>query len=447
MQTIASALAALNGGETFSAELTEAAIAAYKDPDGEGKRVFTRHYAPKARAAAHAADSARKAGAELPLLGLPISVKDLFDVKGEVTTAGSVVRRDEPPATRDAAIVERLRAAGAVIMGKTTMTEFAFAAIGMNPHYGTPANAWDRETRRIPGGSSSGAAVSVTDGMALAAIGTDTGGSVRIPAALNGLAGFKPTARRVPTEGAYPLSTFLDSVGPLAPTVDCCAAIDAVMAGEAPHSLPELPLRALSFGVPQDYVLNEVEKPVAAAFEAALKKLSKAGATIVDIPFKEIEILPELFRRATFPAAEAWYFVQKYMENDRERIDPRIAKRIAVGETYKASDLLHLMHERKRLIAWANGVSAPYDALLLPTVPRIAPPIAEIEADDDAYHKANLAFLRNPTVGNFLDRCAATVPCHEPGAAPVGLMVMGETLGDARCLAVAKAVEAVVSGG
>ena len=224
--TLAELRTALDEGRATSLTLTEAALARIADPAGEGARVFTRVYAGQARAAAGAADLLRGAGlARSAIDGLPISIKDLFDVAGETTMAGSVVLADAPPATDTAVIVRRLLAAGAVIVGRTNMTEFAYSGIGINPHYGTPRNPWDRETGRIPGGSSSGAAVSVTDNMAAAAIGTDTGGSVRIPAALCGLTGFKPTARRVPLDGALPLATRLDSIGPIAASVRCCVRV------------------------------------------------------------------------------------------------------------------------------------------------------------------------------------------------------------------------------
>jgi aspartyl-tRNA(Asn)/glutamyl-tRNA(Gln) amidotransferase subunit A len=234
----------LAGGATSSARLLQQALTRIDDPAGQGKPTFTRVHRAAAQAAAVSSDRLRAAGVvPSPLAGLPISVKDLFDVAGEPTPAGSVALADAPPASHDASIVARLRAAGAVIVGRTNMTEFAFSGVGWNPHYGTPLNPYDRATGRIPGGSSSGAAVSVTDGMAVGALGTDTGGSCRIPAALCGIVGYKPTAKRIPLGGVLPLSFSLDSVGPLAPTVACCSALDAIMAGEQPADLEPFPLR------------------------------------------------------------------------------------------------------------------------------------------------------------------------------------------------------------
>ena len=252
----------LAAGRTTAVALAEAALARARDPAGEGARVFTALGTERALAAARASDLLRAAGVvRSPLEGIPVSIKDLFDVAGEVTTAGSAVLRGAAPAARNAPVVERLIAAGAVIVGRTNMTEFAFSGLGLNPHHGTPANPWDRATRRIPGGSSSGAAVSVTDGMAAVAIGSDTGGSVRIPAALCGLAGFKPTQRRVPTEGALPLSTSLDSIGPLAASVRCCALTDAILAGQPPVPPPARALRDARLAVPETVVLDGLEPP------------------------------------------------------------------------------------------------------------------------------------------------------------------------------------------
>src|SRR5579864_6340073 len=246
--TVMSLAAELKDGRTTSRELIEQALARIADPAGEGARTFIKVYADSARAAADAQDVLRKAGyVASPLAGLPVSIKDLFDVAGEVTLAASKALDDRPPAVQDAPVVARLRAAGAVLIGRTNMTEFAFSGVGINPHFGTPGNPYDR--RLIPGGSSSGAAVSVGDGAAIVAIGSDTGGSVRIPAALCGIVGFKPTKRRIPTDGAFPLSYTLDSIGPLAPSVAACAIADAVMAGEAPSAPAPWPALGLRLGV------------------------------------------------------------------------------------------------------------------------------------------------------------------------------------------------------
>src|SRR5689334_21736073 len=256
LPTIAVLSADLAAGRTTSRALTEAALSRIEDTKGEGARAFIKVYRTQALAAADASDALRKAGvAQGPLAGIPMSIKNLCDVAGETTLAGSKALEGAPPAKADAPVLERLRRAGAVILGSTNMSEFAFSGIGFNPHYGTPGNPADRT--RVPGGSSSGAAVSVADGMVVAALGTDTGGSVRIPSAVCGLVGFKPTARRVPLDGLVPLSSSLDSVGPLANSVECCAIVDAVFANE-PIQIPEAaPLSGLRFGIPKQFVMEE----------------------------------------------------------------------------------------------------------------------------------------------------------------------------------------------
>ncbi len=435
---------ALAQGTVTSARLVEEALERIDDPGGEGTRVFTRIYHESARVQAAASDQLRGVGiVASPLGGIPISIKDLFDVAGETTTAGSVVLVGRAPATRDAAIVRRLRAAGAVIVGKTNMTEFAYSGVGLNPHYGTPRNCWDRASGRIPGGSSAGAAVSVTDGMAVAAIGTDTGGSVRIPAALNGLVGFKPTQRRVPLDGAFPLSTTLDSIGPLANSLACCAIIDAVIAGEEPTVPAPIPLRGLRLAVPEHYVVEGLEPAVARGFESALRRLSGAGAQIVDLPFAELGELPSINAKGGFSAAECYSRLRELIATESERIDPRVRGRIARGAEISGPDYVDLIAARARLIARAATATAPFDAVAMPTVALTAPTIGALAADDE-YARTNLAILRNPSVVNFLDRCALTLPCHEPGEAPVGFSLMGEHLGDRRLIAIGLSCEAVL---
>src|SRR5258708_3960818 len=291
--TVTSLAASMAAGRTTSRALVEEALARIADPGGEGRRCFLRVYADSARQAAGAQDQLRAAGYVVsPLAGLPVSIKDLFDVAGERTLAGSKALDDRPPAARDAAIVTRLRAAGAVLIGRTNMTEFAFSGVGINPHYGTPGNPFDRQ--RIPGGSSSGAPISVMDGFAAVAIGTDTGGSVRIPAALCGTVGFKPTQKRVPRDGAVPLSTTLDSVGPLGRSVACCALADAVLAGEPTALPPAVPLAAQRLGVPRTFVLDDLEPAVAAPFPGACAPLAPAGPRLVELPLAALPHYPPL---------------------------------------------------------------------------------------------------------------------------------------------------------
>jgi aspartyl-tRNA(Asn)/glutamyl-tRNA(Gln) amidotransferase subunit A len=382
----------------------------------------------------------RNGAAASPFAGIPVSIKDLFDIAGDTTTAGSMALRDAPPAKRDAPALSRLRAAGFIPIGRTNMTEFAFSGLGINPHYGTPANAYDRKNARIPGGSSSGAAVSVTDGMAAAALGTDTGGSCRIPAALCGLVGFKPTAKRVPLDGAVPLSTSLDSIGPIAASVACCAVLDAVLAGEEPRPLREFPLTGLRLAVPQTLVFDAIDADVARVFAAARTRLSEAGAQIVDLPLRELSELGRINSKGGFGAAEAYAFHRPLIESKAALYDPRVLSRILRGREQDAADYIDLVRARADFIRRVGAIVAPFDALLLPTVPIIAPRIADLD-DEIAYRDINLLLLRNPTIANFLDACAISLPCHRPGEAPVGLMLIGHHGGDGRLFDIAAAAE------
>jgi aspartyl-tRNA(Asn)/glutamyl-tRNA(Gln) amidotransferase subunit A len=338
-------------------------------------------------------------------------------------------------------VVARLRTAGAVIVGSTNMSEFAFSGVGANPHYGTPGNPADRS--RVPGGSSSGAAVSVGDGMAVAALGTDTGGSVRIPAALCGLAGFKPTARRVPIDGVVPLSTSLDSIGPLANSVECCAVVDAVFAGQAIDVPPAARLDALSFAVPRHYVMNDLDATVATAFARALAALSAKGVRIVEIDLPMLDELPAINAKGGFAASEAYAWHKDLIARRGNVYDPIIAPRIKRGAEMSAADYIELLGKRADLQRRVAVITAEFDAVVMPTCPIVAPRIADV-AEPEGFTRNNLLLLRNCTVGNFLDRCAVSVPCHRAGELPVGFMVMGETMSDRRTLAIGRAVEAVV---
>ena len=445
----------LEAGRTSSRELTEQALARIADPAGEGARAFMKVCAEAARADADHADRLRKAGVRRSAIdGLPISVKDLFDVAGDVTRAGSRILAGAPAASADAPPVARLRAAGAVIVGRTNMVEFAFGAVGTNPHYGTPKNPWDRPKGksgdaarlggRVPGGSSSGAAVAVADGMCVMGLGSDTRGSIRQPAALCGVAGFKPTQRRVPREGAFPLSYTLDSIGPLAPSVGCCAAYDAVLAGDPDAALPELAARGLRLLVPRSSALEDLDAAVAKAFEATLDALSRAGAAVVEVKVPAFDRQAEYFRNGGFAAAEAYAIHRRWLDRARE-YDPRVAKRVALGSEIAGWELVELGLLREAYQREVGALMAPFDAFLAPTSPCVAPTIAEASASDEAYFKWNARILRNTGLVNFLDGCAATLPCQAPGAAPVGLMVSGVAMADRHVLAAAQAIERVLA--
>jgi len=447
MRTIEEQAQALAEGITTSRALVEVCLACIADPAGEGARAFTVVHTEAARAMADAADALRRAGrAPSRYAGIPVSVKDLFDIAGEATRAGSRVLADAAPASTTAPAVARMIAAGFVPLGRTNMTEFAFSGLGINPHYGTPRAPWDRAAERIPGGSSSGTAVSVADRMAAAGLGTDTGGSCRIPAAFCGIVGYKPTARRVPLAGALPLAPSLDSIGPLAASVACCAAIDAVLAGDPlgdPPALPVAPpLAGLRFAVPEAS-LDGLDADVATAFARALSILSVAGASMRHVAFAAFAEITEANAIGGFAAAEAYAWHRNLLAEKAEHYDPRIRARIERGGRQGAADYLDLLAARRRIIAGFDAATRDFDALLLPTAPIVPPRIADLDAEAD-YNRLNMLILRNTVPANFLDRCAISLPCHRSGEPPVGLMLMGGTMGDARLFAIAAAVEAAL---
>lgn len=432
-----------------SRDRLEACLVRIADPAGEGSRAVLRSYAELARAAADASDARARLGASLgPMDGRIVSIKDLFDVPGEVTTAGSKILRDAAPAAAEAPAIARLRAAGAVIVAKTNMTEFAFSGVGINPHYGTPGNPADRS--RIPGGSSSGGAVAVADGMSEIAIGSDTGGSTRIPAALCGIIGWKPTQRRVPTEGAFPLSYALDSIGPMAKSVADCALADAVMAGEQPWELQPAPLAGLRLGVPQGLLLENMDAHVAKAFEAALSRLGQAGALVSEQSLAPLlEDMAAVNAKAGFAAAEAFQIHRAWMDSRAADFDPRVRARIERGRNLSAADYIEMQQRRAALIRAMDVRLADLDALVLPTTPIPAPRIADLAASDEAFTSANIALLRNTSVWNFFDCCAISLPLPagiRSGDLHVGLMLVARHGQDRRLLRIAAGVEALFGG-
>ena len=444
MRTIEQLAQALATGQTTSRALVEDSLAKIADPAGEGARAFIKVHADQARAMADAADALRKVGRSPGrYAGIPIALKDLFDIAGEPTPAGSAVLADAPPAEANAPVVARMLAAGFIPMGRVNMTEFAFSGLGINPHYGTPTSPWDRASKRIPGGSSSGTGVAVADGMAAAGLGTDTGGSCRIPAAFCGIVGYKPTARRIPIHGVLPLAPSLDSVGPLAPSVACCAAIDGILAGEGSSLPAPVGLTGLRFAVPENMVLDGMDATVAAAFERALSALSAAGASVTRIKCPEFEDIAAANAKGGYAASEAYAWHRALLASKGAGYDPRIRVRIARGEGMSAADYLDLLTARARIVASFDARTRDFDCVLMPTVPIVAPAIAELD-DERAYNRINMLILRNTALGNFLDRCSISVPCHRDGDAPVGLMLTGETMGDARLFSIAAAVERAV---
>jgi len=421
--TLSVLAADLTAGRTSSRALVQACLDRIEDPRGEGRTTFLHVDKGAALAQADAMDLLRANGAApSPYAGIPISIKDLFDIAGQITRAGSTVLAARPAASADATIVARLRRAGFVLIGRTNMSEFAFSGLGLNPHYGTPRNPWQRDEGRIPGGSSSGAAISVTDSMAHGAIGTDTGGSCRIPAAFTGLVGFKPTARRVAREGTIPLSTSLDSIGPLARSVACCAILDAVLANEAPVDLSDSSVAGLRFAVPQTFVLENMEADVAAHFERSLARLSAAGARIEEIELRELAEIPAINAKGGFSPAESYSWHRSLIETNAADYDPRVLTRIQRGATQSAADYIELLAARKAFSAAVEKRMARFDALLIPTTPIVPPRIDSLESDAEFFRVNGLA-LRNPAVINLLDGCALSIPDHDESEPPTGLML------------------------
>jgi aspartyl-tRNA(Asn)/glutamyl-tRNA(Gln) amidotransferase subunit A len=444
LPTIASLADDLEAGRTSARKLVEECIARIAYPGGEGQRTFIHVDRDAALDAADGMDALRRAkAAPSRFAGIPISIKDLFDIRGQVTRAGSRALEDSAPAAADAPVVARLRQAGFIVIGRTNMTEFAFSGIGINPHYGTPKGAWKRSEGHIPGGSSSGAAVSVLDGMAHGALGTDTGGSCRIPAAYNGIVGYKPTQRRIPLDGGVPLSFSLDSYGPLARSVNCCAILDAVLADEPVTALRKRPIKGVRLAVPTTIVLDELDDAVAQTFERALNTLSRLGAEIEHIEVPEFLDSITMNSKGGFAAAESYAWHRYLLTSKGDVYDPRVSVRILRGEAISAADYIDLVQARRSLIARVNARLAPYDALVLPTTANTPPRIADL-ADDKVFTTQNMRSLRNCSLINLIDGCAISLPAHREGEVPVGLMLAAPGGADRRIFELAAALEPLI---
>src|SRR6202166_2245780 len=442
--TLATLAEDLAHGRTSARKLVDECLSRIADPSGEGIRTFIHVDREAAIEAAEAMDRLRAVkAAPSPYAGIPVSIKDLFDIRGQVTRAGSRALEDSPPADADARVVARLRRAGFVVIGRTNMTEFAYSGIGINPHFGTPKGAWQRDVGHVPGGSSSGAAVSVVDGMAHGALGTDTGGSCRIPAAYNGIVGFKPTQRRVPLDGGVPLSFTLDSFGPLANSVACCAVIDAVLADEPVQPLQPRPVKGMRLAVPTTVALDDLDDDVATTFERALETLSRHGALIERIEVPEFLDVGVIGVKGGFAAAESYAWHRYLIVSKGDVYDPRVRVRILRGEGMSAADYIDLLNARKSFIARTEARIAPYDALVLPTTSNTPPKIADL-ANDKAFATENLRALRNCSLINMLDGCAISLPAHREGEVPVGLMLASSGGSDRRIFELAAAMETVI---
>jgi aspartyl-tRNA(Asn)/glutamyl-tRNA(Gln) amidotransferase subunit A len=437
----------IRAGRRSAAQSLDEALANADRP--ANAHTFIRRFDADARVAAQQIDARREAGAPLPpLAGLAVSIKDLFDVAGHPTTAGSGSMLDAPPAAADAVAVARLRAAGAALVGHTNLTEFAYSGVGINRHHGTPANpataALDPRSPRIPGGSTSGGAVSVATGAAWAALGSDTGGSIRIPAALQGVVGFKCTARLVTADGCIPLSTTLDTVCAITRSVRDAVLVHSVLSGVVPQ-VTRPPLAQLRLAVPRGTMLDQLDPAVERSFSSALSALREGGATVDEVDLPLLDGLSRLQAQGGFAAAEAWAWHHERLAQREALYDPRVARRIRRGATITPADYAALQHERAASIAGFERAVQPYDALLSPTVPVVAPPLPTLEHDDDAFFAVNALLLRNPSVVNLLDGCAISLPCHPEGDWPVGLMLWAPALADERLLGVALTVEAALT--
>ena len=443
-------------GGTCACDAIEASIAAAHAESN--CHTYTRLDAGAARAAAAQVDALRAAGAPVPpLAGLAVSVKDLFDVHGEVTTAGSTVLARRPAATFDSPAVARLRRAGAALLGRTNLSEFAFSGVGINPHHGTPANPATARldpTPRMPGGSTSGGAVSVATGAAWAALGSDTGGSIRIPAALQGLVGFKNTTRLTPTQGAVPLSFTLDTVCAITRSVRDAVLLHEVLADRSVE-VASRALRTYRFAVPTTLMLDAVEPAVAAAFSRAIVTLRRAGAAIEEIELRALGDVAGINAGGGFAPVEAWAWHRALLADHEAEYDPRVASRIRRGQAMSAADYIDLQQARLTWILRMQTAMQGFDAMLSPTVPCVAPPLAPLlapliataPASDAAFIATNGLLLRNPSVVNLLDGCALSLPCHAPDELPVGLMVWSQALQDDTVLGASLAIEAALASG
>jgi aspartyl-tRNA(Asn)/glutamyl-tRNA(Gln) amidotransferase subunit A len=425
---------------TSARERLEAALGRIDDPKGEGARTCLTVYRDQAKAAADAADVRARAGVSLgPLDGTIVSIKDLFDVAGEVTRVGSKAFAEEgKPATADAPVVRRLRSGGAVIVAKTNMSEFAYTGIGANPHFGTPGNPADR--KRVPGGSSSGAAVAAADGMCEIAIGTDTGGSCRIPGALCGIVGYKPSRQRIPTTGAFPLSYSIDSIGPIARSVEACARADAVMANETYVPLDPVPLAGLRIGVAEGYPLQNLDETVDLKFSDAVGRLNKAGARISEEKLSLLDEMAQVNSKGGVQAAEAFAIHRDLLSRRADAIDPNVRVRLERARNISAADYIDMVRERARLIRMMDIRIADVDVLAWPTTPVVAPIMQEVAAPDE-FARKNAMLLRNTVIVNFFDLCAISVPIPRGSGLPAGFMLVARNAQDERLFRIAAAVE------
>ncbi|MBL0372544.1 amidase [Rhizobium sp. KVB221] len=447
-KSIAQLSTLIQSGALDPVALTEQTLANIKAfPD---RSVFTTLTEDRALAEARAASGRIRSGRSLGALdGIPIAWKDLFDIDGLATTAGSKVLAGAPPAKVDAAVVSALKNAGMVSVGRVNMSEFAFSGLGINPHFGTPANPASTDGHRIPGGSSSGSGVAVAAGLVPVAMGTDTGGSIRIPAAFNGIVGYKATRGRYFMDGVFPLAKSLDSLGPLCRTVKDAVWIDAAMRGVTAPSVAMADIRQLSLLVPETVMFDGAEPEVVAAFEAALARLVKAGASVrrAAVPLFS-EIFDLMARHGALVTAEAYVLhKQRLVGPEAVDMDQRVVARARLGANISMPDYVETINARERMIARMAELLLPGELIASPTLPHVAPKLAPLVDDDDAFFAMNGKTLRNTLIGNFLDWCGVSIPCGTGQAGmPVGFMLSGLPNGDEHLLGHALAAEQTVRG-
>jgi aspartyl-tRNA(Asn)/glutamyl-tRNA(Gln) amidotransferase subunit A len=438
--TLAELAQGLERGSLSAVALAEDALAAIERQYAQDIPAFIHVDQKAVLAEARESDQRRKQGRALSRFdGIPFAAKDLFDVKGQVTTAGSLLLKDAKPAAADCDAVALLRGEGLIVLGRTNMTEFAYSGVGLNPHYGTPSSVYDRKVGRIPGGSSSGSAVAVADGVCALALGTDTGGSCRIPAAFNGIAGFKPTASRISKRGVFPLSSLLDSIGPLARSAACCAIADDILAGGEGRTSSWKAPRPLKLAVLKTHMMVGLAPEMDDAFHRTLKLLGKSAEVSI-LEFPALIDLQSLMNKGGILAYEAWHLHRQWLESRESEYDPRVASRIRSGSNIDAAIFARILDRRSALIEEFRQFAAGFDAIICPTVAMPPPRISEL-ASDDGYRRLNVLALRNTYVFNFLDGCAGSIPMQQEGEPPMGLMLAQAANQDRQLLAVMQEIE------
>ena len=439
--------AMLRSGQTSASQLVERAL----ERASQSKSVFTT-INPGLLHLANTIDRRHKKSQPLtPLAGIPIALKDLFNIRNEVTLAGSIVRKHYAQAEdADAEVVAPLRAAGLLFFGRTNMSEFAYSGIGMNAHYGTPLSIWDRTSGRLPGGSSSGSAVAVAEGIVCASLGSDTAGSCRIPAAFNGVVGVKPSYGRMSLTGIYPLSPTLDAPGPIAIDVDSCFILDQLMSGRAKPAdeLPNLQpaeLNQLRLVIPEARVMNDLDAEVRTAFEAAVEALRAAGVNIRQQSLPLLDDCDDLFIERPVVVREVWDHHRSMLEQYFDEYDPFVGTRLRLGANISDEEQQSRYQARDQLVSAFEREFAEIqaDALIYPTVACVPPAIAETEDDENA-RRVNLRCLRNTATVNYFNGCAISLPCHRTGEAPVGLMLSAANGQDEPLYRIAAAIEAAL---